>query len=68
MEGINVLEFRTKYESRTKNIHSTADRVQILGDLSEDFERLVRAQPYNRNDLYEIKRDVERRCDIALLN
>ena len=43
---MNVTDFRRKYESRVKRVRSAADRVRLVGDLSEDFERLVRSQPY----------------------
>ena len=63
---LNVTDFRRKYESRVKRVRSAADRVRLVGDLSEDFERLVRSQPYNRNELYMIKMDIERECNRAV--
>ena len=51
---LSVTDFRRKYESRAKRVRSAADRVRLVGDLSEDFERLVRSQPYNRNELYHV--------------
>lgn len=63
---LSVTDFRRKYESRVKRVRSAADRVRLVGDLSEDFERLVRSQPYNRNELYMIKMDIERECNRAV--
>ena len=63
---LSVTDFRRKYESRVKRVRSASDRVRLVGDLSEDFERLVRSQPYNRNELYMIKMDIERECDRAV--
>lgn len=54
--------FYDRYRKRIAGIKSTGQRNRILSDMSEDFEKQLRRNPYLRDDLARAYESLKIQC------